>query len=1286
MSVVLPILERREEIEAAIRAHRVVVLCGETGSGKTTQLPQICFAMGLAERGMIGHTQPRRLAARAVAARIAEERGERLGGVVGVKIRFQDQTSRATRLKIMTDGILLVELASDADLRAYSTIIIDEAHERSLNIDFILGYLKRLLARRSDLNVIVTSATIDPRRFSDYFGGPAAAPVIEVSGRTYPVEVRYRPTGSDEEEFERLEVDAVVDAVDELTVGPPGDVLVFLPGEREIRLAGDALRRRGVDAEVLPLFSRLTNEEQDRIFHPGGCRRVILATNVAETSLTVPGIRCVVDAGYARIKRYDPQRKIQRLPIEPISRASANQRAGRCGRVAAGVCVRLFSEESYRARPAFTDPEIRRTSLASVILSMKSLTLGPIEDFPFLDAPDEVAVRDGYETLFELGAIDGPTRDGAITEIGERMSRIPADPRIARMLLAAEREGVVKEVLVLAAVLSIQDPRQRPMSRQDESDRAQAVFRHESSDFMTLLKLWDQYVHAAEAMTHGALQGWCRDHFLSAARMREWGEMIRQLRDITEEIGIKASESGASEDRVHRALLTGLITNVACREGDSGSFEYRGVRGNTLSIFPGSVLFKKGPKWIMAAEVTHTTRLYARTLAKIDPEWIEELAGHMFRHQLSDRHLDTDTGEPSAWERVTMSGIVVVPRRRTAIARLDPAGARELFVREGLAQMKWKAPHPFMEHNRAVMEHAREAEARLRRRHLLVAEDVLAEWFEQRLPAHVKDPASFEEWRRASSDGGPETLRLSLTDVLRPEARGAADESLFPASRVIDGATCAVGYALSPGKEDDGVTLSVPLLTLPGLTREATEWLVPGMLADLVQALVRTLPKVPHAALESKAPLADVGAACAQVMRFGEGSVGAALSEAVDVLYGVRVEPTLWSFKALPPHLRLRVRVVDDAGRELGNDRDLEALRTRFEARVDKARSAAARARFERRGITAWDFGDLPERATVERAGEAVLAFPVLEDAGDSVALTLCDSERVAAATTPLGVRRLFALACADEVGHSLSSMGTWADMVRQYAALGDAGALRDDLTCMIADRVFVAGQSPVRSAAEFEQRSREMWGRLGTASREVGDLMSRLLEARHRVAQRFSGGTPRLWADSVADMREHAAYLMPRGFMRRITWERFRSYPRYVEALRDRLLALREDGSGVEKESLRRLMPRWKRFTGWVAAAMSAERDAAERASEAPAAPVKAHKSKAPLPQARRAAPAVNLDAGEWAMRPGALPPSVERYRWALEDWRVVLFAPERAAGAAVGEAELDALWNAVEGTKAPR
>ena len=1367
----LPILARRDDIVAAIRDHQVTIICGETGSGKTTQLPQIMLAMGLAEKGMIGHTQPRRLAARAVAARIAEERGERLGGTVGVKVRFQDTTSRATKIKLLTDGMLLAELggggSGDPQLRAYSAIIIDEAHERSLNIDFLLGYLRTLLAggKRPDLKLVITSATIDPQRFANYFASAPSSPstlslrhsttptlllppIIEVSGRGYPVEVRYRPYKDDEEEPElggRVEVERVADAVEELTFAstqsaagetspgsppPPRDILVFLPGEREIRLVADALRRRNLSADILPLFSRLTNEEQDRIFHPGPRQRIILATNVAETSLTVPGIRSVVDTGLARISRYDPARKIQRLPIEPISRASSNQRSGRCGRVAPGVCIRLYSESLYAAKPAFTDPEIRRTNLASVILQMKSLHLSDIEDFPFLDAPDAAAITDGYETLFELGAITQPDRHGALTPIGEQMSRIPTDPRIARMLIGAQRENAVNEIIILAAALSIQDPRDRPLSRQQDADRAHAVFRDETSDFLTLLKLWDQFRHASDTMPGGGggqFFSWCRELFVAPARLREWKEMHDQLRRVAEELDLFSPLHPTSliahptSDNIHRALLTGLITNVACREGD-GSFDYRGVRGNVVQIFPGSVLFKKGPKWMMAAEIVQTTRLYARTIARVQVEWIEELAGHMFRRQFSDAHLDPDTGEPSAWERVTMSGIVVVPRRRAALGTPalstpalragnppDPgtpalrAGpqfnqARAIFLTDALAECKWKIDAPFMLHNRATLTRAAAIEAKLRRRNLTRSSEDLGAWFAQRIPANVCDPTTFKHWRIDAERTNPRILFLNLSDILKPEAARALDELDFPDVIEIgkgdSAALCPIDYALAPGKDDDGLTLTIALRDLPALTVERAEWLVPGALPDLIAALIRTLPKPQRASIEVKGDAAIIAATCAEAMTFAGGPLPVALSEALEVLHNVKIDPATWQFRALPAHLQLRVRVIDDSchdiavppqsraaaepPRELALDRDLPALLKRLAPRLKQLRAAEDRASFGACKLTTWNFGDLPDSITTEREGATTTAHPTLIDHTDSVSLTLAPTPREAELLTRAGLRRLFALACADEAKYYLESHPAWNDMRNQFTQLGTPEELRDQLTCIIAERTFIDTQPTLRTQAAFEDRRTASWGRLSAIARETCDAVARVLDSRAQIARRFSGGTPRLWAESVADIREQAAYLMPHGFLVAVRWDQLRRYPIYVEVMRERLLNLREDGSKSESGALAAIAPHWKRFTGWVAKAMSAGYPGSPSRVDEPPVPGSESRGtqKAPLPQAKRAAPTINLDAGEWAMRPGNLPAPIERYRWAIEEFRLSQLAPDRAPKPPTSPADLEKLW----------
>ncbi|MDX2115220.1 MAG: ATP-dependent RNA helicase HrpA [Planctomycetota bacterium] len=1308
MQPALPILARRAEIEAALLAHQVVVIAGETGSGKTTQLPQILHALLPPSRRAIAHTQPRRLAARAVAARIAEEMAVPLGALVGYKVRFDDRTSAATRIKVMTDGTLLAELESDRTLAAYHAVIIDEAHERSLTIDFLLGYLRTLLPRRPDLKVIITSATIDLARFSAFFGGPAVAPIIEVSGRLFPVEVRYASDGVDPADPEGLSPEVIADAAESLLSPrlPEGDVLVFLPGEKEIRQSADALRRRVPNTDILPLYSRLTSQEQDRIFHPSGPRRVILATNIAETSLTVPRVRYVVDSGLARLTRYDPQRKVSRLPVEWVSKASAAQRSGRCGRVADGIAIRLGSRADFERRPDFTDPEIRRVSLAAVILQMKSLDLGPIDAFPFLDPPDPAAIRDGLDTLFELGALATPAAHAPLTDIGRRLARLPLDPRVGRMLLAAEHERAVGEVLTLAAALSIQDPRVRPAARADDADRAHLVFRDETSDFLTLLNLFDQYRHARDTLTAGPLQSWCRDHFLAFPRMREWAETRDHLADIAQDLGLSSgtSRDPATPERIHRALLPGLISNVACREG--ASMEYRGIRGNAVSLFPGSVLFAKAPKWIMAAEIVQTTRLYARTVARLEPDWLEELASHVLQRQLSDKHLDPDTAEPSAFERLSMSGVVIVPRRRVPLAPIDPAGARAIFIRDALAAALWRGPHPFLDANRATLDRAAQIAARLRRRDILAPLDALAAWFDARLPAHVNDPHTLAAALAPSVDRtplDPRTLTLALDDAILPaardDARRAADPARFPDALALPDprnpasppvlVLVPLRYAFSPGKDDDGLSATIALTDLPRLTPDRAAWLVPGLVEDLVLALLKSLPKARSDALRAAPPLPELAANCAHVLDFAAEPLPVALADALSALHAVRIDPAAFSLKALPTHLRLRVIVTDPddpAAKPLADSRDLTALHAQLAPRIAKAVARRARRTFERDNITRWDF-DLPDLIPPDpEHPDAPSGHPALIERDARISLTLLPSRDLAAIHTHRAVRRLFLLQCHDDIQHHLLAFSAWPEMVRHYAALGPESQLQDEVSLLIAERTFMHARELPRTRDAFDASLQEQWGRLPATSREICEMVAAILEPRAKIAHRLSGGTPRIWAASVADIREHAAYLMPRAFLALAPLDRLRHYPRYVLTLRERLLALREGGTTSETAALAAVAEPWKRFTAWVARAMAAHRThLATSAADTPLAddpsPARDPKrpAKAPLPQARRAAPAVNLDAGEWAMQPAHLPPAVSDYRWALEEFRAALFAPSRPASAPTPES-LRALWAKAE------
>ncbi|MBL0928112.1 MAG: ATP-dependent RNA helicase HrpA, partial [Phycisphaerales bacterium] len=1198
-ATILPVLQRREEIARVIERHQVCVICGETGSGKTTQLPQICLSLGRGVAGMIGHTQPRRIAARTVAARIAEELGTSLGprGAVGYKVRFGDETGEGTYVKLMTDGILLAETQGDRDLLAYDTIIVDEAHERSLNIDFLLGYLRQLLPRRPELKVIVTSATIDPQKLSAHFGGPERCPVVEVSGRTYPVEVRYRPISErEQDDFEANEDWAVLDAVDELSRRgmPAGDILIFLPGEREIRNTAEALRKHHPPGtEILPLYARLSPGEQMKVFQPHGRRRIVLATNVAETSITVPGIRYVVDTGLARISRYSSRTKVQRLPIEAISQASANQRAGRCGRVSEGVCIRLYGEDDYRSRPPFTDPEIQRSNLAAVILQMKALGLGAVEAFPFVDPPDSRAIKDGYETLFELGAIEEATGTAELTEVGRRLARLPMDPRIGRMILAAAEEHCLREVLVIASALAVQDPRDRPMDRQEEADIAQQRFTHESSDFLTLANIWKAFRAEGERLSHSKLRSWCRDHFLSYTRLREWLETYKQIHEIVAEMGFKENGEPAPYDAVHRALLAGLLSNVASRyDLGGGQAEYHAPRGVKASIFPGSTLFKKKPKWIVAGEIVQTTRLYARMAAKIEPEWIERVGGGLLKRQVGEVHWSAETGQACAWEKATLFGLTIVPRRRVPLGPTDPKQARELFIHHALVEQEVLIDAPFARHNAEVLAEARGFEAKLRR-HDVIAEGIERfRFFDARLPPEVWSLAAFAKWRAHAERGNPRLLFMSLKDVLEPDAAEEATPARFPdAAPIADGRDAPRGdleYVFDPAKPADGVTISLPLEALPRLDADRCDWLVPGMLAEKVHAVLKGLPKAQRVSLGGgEGGLRKVAEDCAGVMSFGRGSLAAALSEALEVLKGVRLTPAELSGKGLPDYLRMNVRVTDHHGKEVAQGRDAAELKQRLEGKVKRALAGLARAQFGREGLTKWDFGELPDRYEADRpGGGTVVAYPAIADHGESVALTLADSPEAAQRMTHAGVRRLFVLAAKDELAFRLGMLGNIDAMYKHFAPLGPPAELKAAMLDLIAERTFMAGQAALRTGEQFEERLNAQWGRIGQITREVGELVARILDTRHRLAMKLASGTPRIWEESTNDLREHAAFLMPPNFLRGCTWARLREFPRYLQGMLMRLEKLRGDGVGRESKLMGELRPLWKRFTGYVAAA----------------------------------------------------------------------------------------------------
>ncbi|WP_440995585.1 ATP-dependent RNA helicase HrpA [Arhodomonas sp. SL1] len=1215
----LPVIERREDIARAIADNQVVVVCGETGSGKSTQLPKICLELGRGVEGLIAHTQPRRIAARSLAARVAEECGTELGAGVGYRIRFSDHVADATRVKLVTDGMLLAETQGDADLADYDTIIIDEAHERSLNIDFLLGYLSNLLPRRPDLKVIITSATIDPERFSRHFGD---APIVNVSGRTYPVEVRYRPLATeDDNERDRSLQQGILDAVDELAAEGPGDVLVFLPTERDIRETAEALRKHHPQhTEILPLFGRLSAAEQQRVFAPHGGRRVVLATNVAETSLTVPGIRYVVDSGLVRLSRYSYRTKVQRLPVEPISRASADQRAGRCGRIAPGICIRLYSEEDYQSRPEFTDPEILRTNLAAVILQMKHLRLGAIDAFPFVEPPDPRYVRDGLKLLRELGAIDD---DEVLTETGRRLARLPVDPRIARILLAGEAHGCLREVLVIAAALSVQDPRERPMEAREAADEAHARWRDERSDFLGLLRLWDEYHEGARHRTRRKLREWCREHFLSYLRLQEWRDVHRQLRDLVKGGGARENEAAAEYEPLHRALLTGFLSNVALRHEDGG---YMGPRNLRLAIFPGSGLARRRPKWIVAAELVETARVFARTVAEVRPEWIEAEGAHLVHRQYYEPHWQRRRRRVAGFEDVTLYGLPLVQRRRVNYARIDPEAARAVFIDEALVRGRLDSRAPCLAHNRRVIAEVEALEAKARRRDVLVEESALRAFYEARLPAEVVDGPSFERWvRRGDHD---RRLRLQRQDLMARSA-GELTGAEFPDRLVLGGGVeLPLRYRFEPGAGDDGVTVIVPLAALNQLDAERLEWLVPGMVEEKVTTLIRSLPK---ALRKHFVPAPDFARAVLERLRFGEGSLSEALCRELEGMTGVSIPLDAWDEADLPAHLFMNVRVVDAEGAVLGEGRDLGALRSRLAGEASASFGGQQARGRERAGLRRWEFGDIEDHITIEQHGVTLRAYPAVVDEGDSVALRLLDAPEAAARAHRAGVRRLYMLSLPDQARHLRRALPGIDRLCLLYSGIGRCEALKRDILDAVFDRVFVGGEPP-RTQGDFEARLSAHRAELVPTAEALTATVGAILERHHAIRKRLKGSIPLSMVNAMGDAREQLEALVYPGFVSATPQQRLDELPRYLAALEKRLERLERDPG--RDAPLHKAVRRW-----WEA----------------------------------------YLERREQHERKGVDDPGLERFRWLLEEYRVSLFAQELGTRERVSDKRLAEAWREV-------
>ena len=1272
----LPVSARRDEIAEAIAAHQVVIVCGETGSGKTTQLPKIALAMGRGKlnappgRGrLIGHTQPRRIAASSVAKRIAEELKTPLGEVVGYKVRFQDRLSRDASVKLMTDGILLAETQTDPLLKAYDTLIIDEAHERSLNIDFLLGYLREILPRRPDLKVIVTSATIDAERFAQHFAsakGPA--PTIMVSGRMYPVEQRYRPF---EESRDHDLNDAIADGVDELWRDPRdgGDILVFLPGEREIREAADHLRKHLShqpllrNAEVLPLFARLSQAEQDRIFDSHSGRRIVLATNVAETSLTVPGIRYVIDAGTARVKRYSFRSKVEQLLVEPISQAAANQRAGRCGRVANGICIRLYDEKDFEGRPRFTDPEILRSSLAGVILRMKSLHLGDVERFPFLEAPQRRAIADGYQLLNELGAVDDANE---LTPMGAELAKLPLDPRVGRMILEARSRGALEEVLVIASALSVQDVRDRPLDAQQQADQAHAKFDDEKSEFSGYLRLW-QWIHDARGgvgtpthkLSNRQYEQLLRQNFVNVRRVREWRDIHSQLLTVVTEHKWRINGTPASYEALHLSMLSGLLGNVGWKMEEEEA--YLGARGIKFYRHPGAHLKKKPGRWIVCAELVETTRLFGRGIANVEPQWLEQVAGHLLKKQLLDPHWEKKSAQVVALERATLYGLVVYSGRRVEFGRVDPVAAREIFIREALVGGQWESKLPFLAANRKLVREIEGLEHKARRQDVLVDDELIYAFYDAQLPPDAASGFGFESWYRQASKEAPKLLYLTREELMRHQAAGITTQS-FPPTLRLGGVDCAASYLHEPGDPRDGLTVSVPLFVLNQVSEERCEWLVGGMLKDKVQALLKSLPQKPRARL---VPLPESATRLAQVLGapevFGHGSLTDALLKRVRDETSLDVKRTDFKLDMLPPHLFMNLRVVDEHGRQLGMGRNLGALKAELGAKArgafqalaglqvraapdapaaDAGPAAQPAARAAEKADTApalpagqrytsWSFGELPELMEVRRGAQSLIGFPALVDAGDAVTIEVFDEPAVAAAKHRAGLRRLFALQLKDALKYLEKNIPDLQKMAVAYMPLGTAEELRAQIVEVALERAFLQEPLPADLAA-FERRVEEGRGRLTLIANEIARLAGTIL-GEYTLAARKIKDT-KVQPEATADAAQQLQRLVGKRFVAQTPWPRLAHFARYLKGISLRLDKLRAD-PGRDTQRLAELRPQEQRYWRLV------------------------------------------------AERKGAVDERMDEFRWLLEELRVSFFAQELRTPQPVSVKRLDKLWAQLQG-----
>ena len=1213
----LPISAKREAIAKAIAENPIVIVCGETGSGKTTQLPKICLDLGRGIHGFIGHTQPRRIAARATAARIAQELKTELGGAVGYKIRFTDKVGPRSYIKLMTDGILLAETQGDRELRQYDTLIIDEAHERSLNIDFLLGYIKQLLPRRPDLKLIITSATIDAERFSKHFDG---APVIEVSGRLYPVETRYRPADAKEDDYDLDQ--AIVDAVDELAHLGQGDVLVFLPGEREIREAAEALRKHHPPhTEILPLFARLSVQDQERVFKAHTGRRIVLATNVAETSLTVPGVRYVVDTGLARIKRYSYRNKVEQLRVENISQAAAKQRAGRCGRVARGVCVRLYGEDEFNLRPAFTDPEVLRSSLASVILRMKGLGLGEVEEFPFIDPPAPKAIQDGYALLAELGAVD---EDRGLTEIGGQLAKLPVDPRIGRMVLAAKSENALGEVLIMAAALSVRDPRDRPSESAGAADEAQKRFNDEKSDFLAWLKLWKFFEEALAHKKSGRkLHEVCRDHFVSFTRMREWRDIHAQLKELVAELGWKISQTPATYPQIHRSLLAGLLGNAGMKSEEAN---YLGARGMRFWVHPGSGVGRKAGRWIMAAEITETTRVYARCVATIEAEWLESVGAHLVKRHQYEPHWEKTPARVAAFERATLYGLPLYAKRRVHYGPMDPVESRKVFIRQALVEGEYETRAPFFLHNRKLIRDIEQLEHKSRRPDVLVDDELIYAFYDSLVPEGIHNGADFDRWRREAESKNPKLLFLKREDLMRHEAAGITTAQ-FPHQLEMAGRSLELDYHHEPSSPRDGVTLTVPLVALNQVEAARSDWLVPGLLREKITRLAKSLPqKLRH----QLGPMPEFIDAFLAANEPADVPLAQAVARYARRELNLAIPPDAFREEMLPAHLSMNFRVIDEHGRQLAMGRNFAQLRAELGETAGERFAELARAEAPSGKFTGWEFGELQEVMEVRRGSQTLIGYPGLADHGDSVSLEVFDSADKAREAHRAGLRRLFMLQLREQARHIEKNLPGLQAMALQFTAFGETAELKEQLLAAAFDRACMHEPRP-RTRAEFELRRDEARSRVTLLANEITRLVAAIL-LEHAALQKKLQQISRAFPGPCNDIQESIARFLSKRFIEQTPYERLQHFPRYLKAASLRLDKMRADPA----------------------------RDARLAAEFAPL------HAQWQREQARQ-------------LKSGSRDPRLDQFRWLLEELRVQLFAQELKTPVPVSVKRLLKMWQTI-------